>query len=206
MRQRASVASEAGLKTVRRRSGSTERHEELLARVSHVFFSQGFTAVSMDQLAEQLSCSKTTLYALAPSKAELVLRVAKRFFAASAHRIEAEVIAEDDPAVRITTYLAGIGLAMGTMSDRFYDDMVSYQPTAVLYASNSDAAASRVQELIADGVAVGAFRSVHGAFTSKLVAMAIEGIHSGVLLRDTDLSPGQAFSELGDVLLKGLHN
>lgn len=95
---------------------------------------------------------------------------------------------------------------MSSMSPRFYEDMVAYEPTAQAYSANAAVAAKRVRELIADGVEAGYFRPVHGVFASQLVALAIEGIHSGELLRGTGMSAGMAFSELGDLILNGLQS
>jgi hypothetical protein len=89
-------------------------------------------------------------------------------------------------------------------SPAFYDDMVSYAPTARVYRRNSDAAARRVRELIDEGIRAGVFRELNGTFAAQVTAVAIDALQSGVLLRSTGLSAGDAFSELGDLLLDGL--
>lgn len=190
--------------TPRRRSVDSSRQEELLRDVAEIFFREGFTGVGVDELSQRLKCSKATLYAVAGSKEQLVLRITKRFFASSAAKIEAVVGEERDAKRHIQTYLGGVGEAMSSMSTRFYEDMVSFQPTAEVYSLNAARAAERVCEFIADGVEAGYFRQVHGVFASQLVALAIEGILSGQLLEGTDMSAGQAFSELGDLVLNGL--
>jgi hypothetical protein len=82
--------------------------------------------------------------------------------------------------------------------------MLAFSPTADIYRVNSAAAARRVQELISDGVEDGALRPIDGNFAGQLVALAIEGLQSGVLLERTGLSAGQAYSEMADLLLHGL--
>ncbi len=77
-------------------------------------------------------------------------------------------------------------------------------PTARLYRRNSDAAARRVHELIDEGVQAGDFRNLNGTFAAHVVAVAIDALQSGLLLDSTGLSAGDAFSELGDLLLDGL--
>ncbi|WP_329072042.1 hypothetical protein [Streptomyces sp. NBC_01429] len=118
--------------------------------------------------------------------------------------IERAVQAEPDPQQRIRVYLAGVGTAMRRHSHAFYDDMVGYEPTARIYRQNSAAAARRVHELIDEGVRAGAFRSVNGPFAAQVVAVAIDAVQSGAPLETTGLSAGDAFSELGDLLLDGL--
>lgn len=133
-----------------------------------------------------------------------MVAVTKRFFGRAADEIEAAVAAETDAGQRIATYLTGVGTAMRRQAPAFYDDMVGFGPTATIYRHNSDTAARRVRELIADGVRQGVFRPVDGTFTAHLIALAIDGIQSGTLLRTTGLGAGDAFAELGDLLLNGL--
>ena len=59
--------------------------------------------------------------------------------------------------------------------------------------------------MIDDGVAAGALRNVNGPFAAQVVAVTIDAVQSGDLLRTTGLSAGDAFAELGDLLLDGLN-
>ena len=59
--------------------------------------------------------------------------------------------------------------------------------------------------MIDDGVRAGAFRNVNGPFAAQVVAVTIDAVQSGDLLRSTGLSAGDAFAELGDLLLDGLN-
>lgn len=165
---------------------------------------EGFTSLSMDDLAQRLRCSKATLYSVAGSKEQLVTALTKGFFRQATEQIESAVQAETDPRQRIPAYLSGVGEAMSRCSAAFYSDMVAFAPTAEIYHVNSQAAARRVRELIAAGVEQGALRSIDGTFAGHLVALAIEGVQSGVLLRSTGLTAGQAYGEMADLLLHGL--
>ncbi len=174
--------------------------------MGEIVLDEGFTAVTMDDVAQRLGCSKATLYSVAGSKEQLVQTITRRFFSEAAAEIEATIAVETDPRQRIRTYLAGVGAAMRRHSPAFYDDMVSYAPTARIYRRNSDAAAHRVHELIDEGVRAGAFRDLNGTFAAHVVAVAIDALQSGALLASTGLSAGDAFSELGDLLLDGLRS
>lgn len=183
---------------------SDERRDELLQRLEDLLLAEGFSALSVDDIAASLKCSKATLYAIASSKEQLVIAVVKHFFGAAAAKIERAVELDHDPQRRITTYLTGVGTAMRRNSPAFYRDMVTFEPTARIYRRNSQTAARRVRELIEEGLAAGVLRDVHGVFAAQLVALAIDGIQSGELLESTGLSSGDAFTELSDLLLNGL--
>jgi AcrR family transcriptional regulator len=187
-----------------RRRGNGGRRSELIAQMQALFLAEGFSTLTIDDLCARLRCSKTTLYSVAGSREQIIQAVVRHFFAESAAAIEIEVTQHTEPSARIVTYLAGVGSAMRRNSAEFYLDMVSYQPTAAIYRINSDAAARRVRELIDEGVAEGAFTPGYANFASHAVAVLIDGVQSGRLLEATGLTAGEAFTELGEILINGL--
>jgi AcrR family transcriptional regulator len=160
----------------------------------------------VDDLAARLRCSKSTLYAISSSREYLIGTAIRHFFRDATARIEEQVREISDPAARIAAYLAGVGTEMRRMSPACYEDMVSSDLTAEIYAVNSAAAARRVREFIHEGVGSGAFRAVHAAFVAEAVALLIDGIQHGVLLNRTGMSSGDAFAELSDLVLAALLN
>ncbi|MBT2274991.1 TetR/AcrR family transcriptional regulator [Rhodococcus qingshengii] len=192
------------VKSARRRRVDSARRDDLLDSVQRIFLSEGFTTISVGELTARLHCSRSTLYSVAPTKEQLVLLATKAFFRSSAEAIERRVREHDSPRDRILIYLNGVAEAMRRNSPAFYDDMVAFAPTAEIYARNSERAAARVRELIDDGIAAGEFCSADGNFAAHLVALAIEGVESGVLLERTGLTAADAFAELGTLMLNGL--
>lgn len=190
--------------SARRRRVDQERRLEVVGALEELVLREGFTALTVDDMARHLHCSKATLYSVASSKEQLVIAVTKRFFRQATQEIEEAVAGVDDPRRRISTYLAGVGTAMSRCSPTFYNDMVGFAPTAEVYADNSAAAARRVSELIDTGVQAQTLRAVDGNFAAQLISLAIEGIQSGALLRRTGLTAGLAYGELADLLLRGL--
>ncbi|HEY0775855.1 MAG TPA: helix-turn-helix domain-containing protein, partial [Nocardioidaceae bacterium] len=73
------------------RRGRTARQVDLLDRLVALMAAEGFSQFTLDDLAERLRCSKTTLYALAPTKQELVVEVVKQYFRAAVPTVEARV-------------------------------------------------------------------------------------------------------------------
>ncbi len=187
-----------------RRKVDRQRQAELLTKIERILLDEGFADLSMDELAGCLHCSKSTLYGVGGPKNELVSLVVKRFFEGATARIEKATAAESDYRRKVKVYLHGVGREMGRHSAAFYNDLVTYRPAAEIYALNSAAAARRVHEIIEDGVRAGQFRAVDAALASELVVLAIDGVRSGRLLRRTGLTAGQAFAEIGDILLDGL--
>jgi AcrR family transcriptional regulator len=100
------------LRTPRRRRVDTTRRADLLAQITDVFLAEGFTAVSVDDLARRMRCSKSTLYGVGGTKEQLVVAATKHFFGSEARRIEQAVAEQVDPQAKITTYLEGVAQAM----------------------------------------------------------------------------------------------
>lgn len=200
------VTPAAPLKSPRRRRVDTARREDLLGQVTDIFLAEGFTSVTVDDLARRMHCSKSTLYGVGATKEQLVVAATKHFFGTEADRIEHAVTGYDDPQVKITTYLEGVAQAMRRNSPAFYTDMVSYAPTAQIYTRNTARAAERIKEMIDEGVRAGVFRSTNGAFAAQVVALAIEAVQSGTLLERTGLSAAESFAQLADLLLNGLRH
>lgn len=180
------------------------RRNALLDRLEAVILAEGFSDLTIDDLCRRLQCSKSTLYSIAGSREQIIQAVTRHFFAGATEAIEEKVSLETDPAQRIVQYLDGVGSAMRSNSPAFYRDMVGYGPTAQIYRLNSDAAARRVRAMIEEGVDAGAFRPTHVALASRAVALLIDGVQSGELLDGTELSAGEAYSEIGELIVNGL--
>lgn len=168
--------------------------------------SEGFAHLTMDELATRMQCSKSTLYAVAAGKDRVVLTVLKHFFREAAARIEERVATITEPAERIAAYLASVGDEMSRMSRKCHVDMVADDATFEVWALNARASALRVREFIGDGVAAGKFRGVHAEFVGEAVSLLVDGIQHGELLERTNLSSGEAYSQLSELVLAALTN
>ncbi|MCZ9880602.1 TetR/AcrR family transcriptional regulator [Arthrobacter sp. B2a2-09] len=187
-----------------RSAAADARRTELLDRLEDFFLAEGFSTLTIEECCRRLHCSKSTIYSIASSREQIIQAVTRHFFARATATIEAELAKETDPARKVTKYLDGVGTAMRRNSVAFYMDMVGYQPTAEIYRLNSSAAARRVRQLIEEGVLAGSFRKADAALAALAVAMLIDGVQSGELLEATGLTAGEAFSELGELIVNGL--
>jgi AcrR family transcriptional regulator len=188
------------------RTLSADRTNEILSQLEEIFLSSGFAHLTVDALADRLHCSKSTLYAVAQSRDEIVVAVVKHFFRNAARRIESKVEAISDPREKVASYLSGVGEEMSRVSAHCYSDMVSFEITRSIYDHNSRVAASRVHSMIQDGISSGAFRQLHAEFVGEAISVLIGGIQEGTLLQRTGLSSGEAYQELSGLVLGSLTN
>ena len=187
--------------TARRR---TARQVDLLDRLVALLAAEGFSHLTLDDLAERLRCSKTTLYALAPTKQQLVVEVVKQYFRAAVPAVEARVAGADGPTQKVVAYLDAVGDYLRPLSRAFMDDLSRFEPAAQVYRQNTAAAAMRIRSLIAEGVEAGAFRQVHAAFVAEIVAVAMFEIQRGEMFARLEMTDAEAYAELASLVVHAL--
>jgi AcrR family transcriptional regulator len=180
------------------------RREQLFDELVGLLLAEGFAHFTLDDLAARLHCSKRTLYALAGSKEQLVRAAVVHFFRGATERVEAAVAAEDDPRRRVGGYLGAVATELAPASARFVEDVAGFPPAAEVYARNTRAAARRVQQLVDDGVAAGAFRNVHAGFVADVVTSVMVRIQQRQVAAATGLDDADAYARLAELLLHGL--
>ncbi|WP_253777996.1 TetR/AcrR family transcriptional regulator [Goodfellowiella coeruleoviolacea] len=182
----------------------TARQVDLLNRLEALFLAEGFAHFTLDELAARLHCSKSTLYALAPSKEQLAVRVVAHYFKGATERIEQRIASVAAVADRIGGYLAGAADELRRASTTFIADVADFPPAMATYERNARAAAARIRSFILQGVRDGVFREVHATLVAEMAGMLIEGIQTGVLTDRAGVSGAEAFNALGELLLGGL--
>jgi len=102
----------------------TERQRELLDQLGHVF-DGGFADLTMAEIARRLNCSLRTLYALAPSRDELVLIVVDRNLWEVGRAARDAIGPELAPLDALRSYLEAATVAVSDMTEAFSRDLVA---------------------------------------------------------------------------------
>ena len=182
----------------------TARQVDLLDRLTDLLLADGFAHLTLDQIAAELRCSKTTLYALASSKDQLAVRVVNNFFRRATELVEARVAVRRAPERRIEAYLDGIAEALGPASRQFVADVADFAPARETYRDNAVAAARRVRELIDEAASAKAVASVDADFVATWIGLSIEAIQRGEFAERAGLSDAAAFGELSRLVSRAL--
>lgn len=185
---------------------NTSRHEALLDDLVDLFLAEGVAQLTLADIAARLRCSKSTLYALGPSKEQLVATAVRRFFKTAAEDVELRVAAHRHASDRLAAYLGAVADALRPASDAFMRDVVRHPSGAEVYRRNTELAAGRVGDLIREGVAQREFREVHAAFIADVIASTMERIQSGEIARATGMSDAEAYDELTALVVRGLRS
>lgn len=102
--------------------------QKILAYARQRFFKDGFNKISMDEIARELSISKSTLYKHFPSKVELVRETIFSLAAETREKIS-EVINSDSNAVEKFVAIANVLTSTITnFSDKWMNDLQLHAP------------------------------------------------------------------------------
>lgn len=180
------------------------RRSELFDALVVLLLAEGFSALTLDDLAARLRCSKRTLYALAESKEQLVGAAVVHFFRGATERVEAAVGPASGAAEKVRAYLHAVATELAPASPAFLADVAGFTPAAAVYGRNTRAVARRVSELVDLGVVAGEFRAVHAGFVGDVVSATTVRIQQRELAAATGLADADAYRHLADLLLHGL--
>jgi len=183
---------------------ATRRRTQLFDALVDLILVEGFAHLTLDEIANRLRCSKSTLYTLAGSKEQLVRAATVHFFRRATEDVESHIEPITGARARITAYLSAVGTALSAASDQFMADLDAFPPAREVYERNTQFAAARVQELITEGVAGGDFRDVHAAFAADLAATMMVRIQQRGVRDSTGLDDAHAYAELAAILTGGI--
>jgi AcrR family transcriptional regulator len=181
----------------------TQRREELLGQLIDLVLRDGFAQLSIEDMARLLRCSKSTVYAIATSKEQVIVAVVREFFRRATEHVEARLQAADLTEVdRIETYLMAISGELGAASPEFFADVDAYPPAREIYRANTLAASRRVQQLVRD--AIPAPRRHEAEFLGAVAAHVMEAIHRGDIETEAHLVDSAAYRALSQLIVAGV--
>ena len=182
------------------------RRAQILDGLVELFLDAGFLEFSVEDLAERLQCSKSTLYAVAPSKEQLITAVVRAFFRGATERVEARLALETDPVGRIRTYLEAISAELAPASTAFFADLDLFAPAREIYVHNTAIAARRVQELVQAARLAGRVldAAFNAAFIGAVAGATMESIQRGEMAAMTGLGSAAAYRLLADLIIAGV--
>jgi len=178
------------------------RTDLLINDLVTIYLAEGFQHLGIADLARRLSCSKTTLYSVAPSKEQIIVVAVRAFFRGATERVEAAAERPGDPRDRIATYLQAIADELRPASPAFIGDVEAFAPAREIYRRNTQAAAARVQQLVGEARTIST--ELDPTFVGVVAGLVMEAVQRGTIARDTHLEHSQAYAALSDLLVAGL--
>jgi AcrR family transcriptional regulator len=181
----------------------TDRQRELLDQMEHLF-AGGFKDLTMAGLAARLNCSLRTLYALAPSRDELVLIVVDRNLWRTG-RVARDAIGHDlAPLDAVRTYLEAATVAVSGWTEAFARDLATVPAAQRLAGEHNEYLFAVTRTLLDLAVERGEIPGVDTAAVARVLA-GLGGFFSRPdVIPTLRSSPKEAADGVVDLVLRGL--
>jgi AcrR family transcriptional regulator len=181
----------------------TDRQRELLDHMEHLF-ANGFADLTMAGLAARLNCSLRTLYALAPSRDELVLIVVDRSLWRTG-RVARDAIGDDlAPLDAVRAYLEAATVAVSGWTEAFARDLAAVPAAKQLANEHNEYLFAVTRTLLDLAVERGDIPDVDTAAVSRVLA-GLGGFFSRPdIIPTLRSSPKEAADGVVDLVLRGL--
>lgn len=186
-----------------RESALTERQRELLDELGRVF-EDGFAHLTMASLAAQLNCSLRTLYALAPSRDELVLIVVDRNLWRVGRAARDAVRADMSPLDALRSYLEAATFAVSKITEGFARDLAAVPAAQRLNDGHDQYIFNITRALLEMAVERGEVADVDTAAVAMVLAGLGRRFSQPDVIPTLRSSPKEAADEVVDILLQGL--
>ena len=182
----------------------SRRCAETLEVLEELIVSEGFSQLSVSDIAARLRCSKRTLYELAPSKKTLVLLALDRFFSRIRKEADQIINSTSDPELLVYKYLMVGEHASKRLSPAVVADIDGWEPARTLWRKHIMLRVDGLFRIIDKGVKIGVFREVSPAFIAEIVFASINRLREPDFSDSTGLTISEAFHELYVMTLHSL--
>jgi AcrR family transcriptional regulator len=181
----------------------TDRQRQILDEMEDLV-ADGFAELTMADLAARLSCSLRTLYALAPSRDELVLVVIDRSLWRIG-RVARDSIGEDlAPLDAICSYLEAATVAVGGWTEAFARDLAAVPAALQLQDEHNEYLFEVTRTLLDLARERGDIADVDTAAVARVLAGLGRFFSRPTVIPTLRSSPKEAADEVVDLIIGGL--
>jgi len=188
-----------------REQALTDRQRQLLDQMEHLF-AGGFATLTMAELAARLNCSLRTLYALAPSRDELVLVVVDRNLWRVGRAARDAVREELAPLDAVRAYLEAATVAVSGWTEAFARDLATVPAAQGLEEGHNEYLFDVTRTLLDLAVEQGDIADVDTAAVARVLAGLGRFFSRPRVISSLESSPKQAADEVVDLVLRGLRS
>lgn len=181
----------------------TERQRELLDELGAVF-DEGFADLTMAEIAARLNCSLRTLYALAPSRDELVLIVVDRNLWRVGRTAHEAISEEMAPLEAVRAYLRAATVAVSGTTEAFARDLAAVPAAKRLSDGHNEYLFEVTRTLLDLAVERGDIPAVDTAAVALVMAGLGRDFSRPEVIATVRSTPKQAADAVVDLILRGL--
>jgi AcrR family transcriptional regulator len=180
------------------------RQEEVLDVVEAVFLREGIRGVRIGELAAEASCSRSTLYELAPSKEGLLLLVLDRMMRRIMRRGAQAIEEATDPVDRVRAMMTSGALDLAALGPRFLEAIRRHPPARLLFDRRMADGRDTLERLIEEAISAGQLRPVNVPVVAEALIAVVLRFTDPEFVRSRRASSTSDLAELVDIFLDGL--
>ena len=181
----------------------TERQRQLLDELG-AMFDEGFAELTMAEIASRLNCSLRTLYALAPSRDELVLVVVDRNLWRVGRTARDAIRAGMAPLEAVRAYLRAATVAVAGTTEAFARDLAAVPAARRLSHGHNEYLFEVTRTLLDLAVEGGDIEPVDTAAVARVMAGLGRTFSRPEVIPTVPSTPKQAADTVVDLILRGL--
>lgn len=182
----------------------TPRQREILDQLT-VLVSDGFSHLTMADLATKFNCSLRTLYGMADSRSELVLlAIDRNLWNIGRSATKAATEAACRPLEAIRAYLSAANVAVSRTTLAFARDLDAVSGGPELFAAHNEYLVDVTRELLDLAVERGDIAAVHTAVVARVLASLGRQFSEADVVAELSESPKDAADHVLDIMLNGL--
>jgi len=179
----------------------------IIAATRDLLLRNGYSGLTMDDLAFALGMSKKTIYAHFPSKDAIVSAIIKATGATIRRQVQAAMTGAGPFPAKFKAVLGIIGVQFGPMGPNFLQDLHRHAPqlSREIDALKDNNIPIVFNLLLREGIAEGMVRpDTDIPFVTSYWIQIIKGIHDPAVLAQTGLTPRDAFDKSIELFFRGL--
>ncbi|MFZ6004332.1 MAG: TetR/AcrR family transcriptional regulator [Actinomycetota bacterium] len=181
----------------------TERQRQILDELE-ALVADGFAELTMAELAARLNCSLRTLYALAPSRDELVLIVIDRSLWRIGRQAHDAIGDDLSPLDAIRAYLEAATVAVSGWTAAFARDLAAVREAQQLQDGHNEYLFAVTRTLLDLAVERGDIAAVDTSAVARVLAGLGRFFSRPAVIPTLRSSPKQAADDVVDLILAGL--
>ena len=171
------------------------RQVQVLDGIETIILTEGFRDLTVGGLAEQLRCSRRTLYELADSKEALVQLVLDRLLRRLARRAHDAAKGQDTHLERVRAFLTKGLTELHRATVSFAEDVAADPGAHDLVSSHFRYAVSTVEAMLIVGIEAGEFRAIHPRIAANALDAGLARLQQPAVLRTVGVSFAEALEE-----------
>ena len=177
---------------------------EFLNQLEQLFLKEGFSAITVGELAKRLKCSRRRLYEYSDSKEGLFLLVAERFFDGIRQDGWRRASEKSTASEKIQAYLDAGSAGATRLTDRFQQDIVDIKSGLEVYDRHQRLRVAGLREIIDDGIASGEFSGFHSYLVAEMMLLITARIREPDFQKSSGMTYAEALLELTRIIRHGM--